>query len=210
MLFFLLSKERNCLSRSFSLSAGSTRTTVVTTSTTDISLGSNGLSDLNTRKVFKVDSLQEFLGLGINFDARSVQSRSFGNVVVTTFTFFFLQLEGDTTDGTTRDTLHQVGGETSNLVTKTLGLNNGDFIEDSLVDLEVESETRVVLFNDDTRSLLDSLGSILKTSVNVPLLILIEFPLFFYNLYLPQHIHIHSSITGLYIYLTRPYKSFIH
>jgi hypothetical protein len=55
-----------------------------------------------------------------------------------------------------------VGGETSNLVTKTLGLNDGDFVKDLLVDLEVESETRVVLFNDNTRSLLDSLGSTLK------------------------------------------------
>lgn len=144
------------------MSTGRTRTTVVTTTTTDISLSSNGVSDLNTRKVFKVDSLQEFLSLRVNFDSRSVQSREFGNVVVTTFTFFFLQLEGDTADGTTRDTLHQVGGETSNLVTKTLGLNDGDFVKDLLVDLEVESETRVVLFNDNTRSLLDSLGSTLK------------------------------------------------
>jgi hypothetical protein len=29
--------------------------------------------------------------------------------------------------------------------------------------LEVQSKTRVVLFNDDTRSLLDSLGSIRKS-----------------------------------------------
>jgi hypothetical protein len=52
-----------------------------------------------------------------------------------------------------------VGGETSNLVTKTLGLDDGNFIKDLLVDLEVKSKTRVVLFDNDTRSLLDSLGS---------------------------------------------------
>jgi hypothetical protein len=52
-----------------------------------------------------------------------------------------------------------VSGETSNLVTKTLGLDDGNFIKDLLVDLEVKSKTRIVLFNNDTRSLLDSLGS---------------------------------------------------
>jgi hypothetical protein len=38
-------------------------------------------------------------------------------------------------------------------------LDDGDFVKDLLVDLEVQSKTRIVLFNDDTRSLLDSLSS---------------------------------------------------
>jgi hypothetical protein len=103
--------------------------------------------------------ISAYLSFRINFDSRGIQSREFRNVIITTFTFFFLQLEGNTTDRTARDTLHQVGGETSNLVTETLGLNDGDLVKDLLVDLEVESKTRIVLFNDYTRSLLDSLGS---------------------------------------------------
>jgi hypothetical protein len=52
-----------------------------------------------------------------------------------------------------------MSGETSDLVAETLGLDDGDFVKDLLVDLEVQSKTRIVLFNDDTRSLLDSLSS---------------------------------------------------
>jgi hypothetical protein len=174
------------LSRGFSLSTGGTRTTVLTTTTTDISLSSNGVSNLNTGEVFKVNSLEEFLGLGVNLDERGIQSREFGNKVITTFTFFFLKLEGDTTDGTARNTLHQVSGETSNLVTETLGVNDGDFIKNSLVDLEIESKTRVVLLNDNTGCLLDSLSS--NATLN---------NLYMVNIYLSVYPSIHPSI---YIY----------
>lgn len=52
-----------------------------------------------------------------------------------------------------------MGGETGNLVTETLGVNDGDFIKDLLVDLEIESKTRVVLLDNNTGCLLDSLSS---------------------------------------------------
>ncbi len=57
------------------------------------------------------------------------------------------------------NTLHEMGGETSNLVAQTLGCNNGNLIGNLLVGLEVEGETGVVLFNNDTSSLLDGFSS---------------------------------------------------
>lgn len=101
-----------------------------------------------------------YLGVRVNLNSASVQGREFRNVVVSAFTFLLLQLEGDTADRTARDTLHQVGGETGNLVAETLRGNDGHLIADLLVGLEVQRKTRVVLFNQDTGGLLDGLGSI--------------------------------------------------
>lgn len=103
-----------------------------------------------------------YLSIGVNLNGASVQSREFGNVVVTTLTLFFLQLEGDTTNRTARDTLHQVGRETGDLVAKTLGGDDSNLVADTLVGLEVQRKTGVVLFNKDTGGLLDGLGSIIK------------------------------------------------
>jgi hypothetical protein len=142
------------------LGTGLARTTVVTATATDISLSSNRVGDRDTSEVLKVQGLKELVGFRINLNNRGIQGRELGHKVVTTLTLFFLKLEGDTGNRTTGDTLHQMGGETSNLVAKTLGLNDGDLIKDLLVDLEIKSKTRIVLFNNDTRGLLDSLGSI--------------------------------------------------
>ena len=59
------------------------------------------------------------------------------NVVVLSLSLLFLQLEGDTSDGSSLNSLHQVRGETSNLVSKSLGRDNGDLIADLLVGVEV-------------------------------------------------------------------------
>jgi len=45
-----------------------------------------------------------------------VQSRDLRNVVIFTFALLLLQLKGDTSDRTLLDTLHQMGGEASDLV----------------------------------------------------------------------------------------------
>ena len=45
----------------------------------------------------------------------------------------------------------------ANLVAKTLGGNDGDFIAKTLVGLEVERQLRVVTLNDDLGGLLDGL-----------------------------------------------------
>lgn len=61
------------------------------------------------------------LGVGIDSETlRRSEGGDLGDVVVLALTLLFLQLEGDTTDGTALDTLHQVGGEPADLVAQTL------------------------------------------------------------------------------------------
>jgi hypothetical protein len=70
-----------------------------------------------------------------------------------------LQLEGNTTYRAPLDALHQVGDEASNLVSHALGGNDGNLAGNSLVGVEVEGQTRVVLLDDDPRGLLNGLCS---------------------------------------------------
>lgn len=107
-------------------------------------------------------ALQEVLGVGINVELAglglaNIQSRDLRDVLVLALTLLLLELEGDTADGTTLDTLHQVRGVTSNLVAETLGGNDGDLIAKTLVGLEVQGELGVVTLNDDLGGLLDGL-----------------------------------------------------
>ena len=66
---------------------------------------------------------ETYPGIWVNLN-RGVKGGGFRDVVVLSFTLFFLELEGNTTDGTLLNTLHQVGREASNLVAETLGGNN--------------------------------------------------------------------------------------
>jgi hypothetical protein len=50
-----------------------------------------------------------------------------------------------------------MGGEAGDLVAQALASTDAHIGEETLVDLEVEGEARIVLFNKDTRSLLDGL-----------------------------------------------------
>ncbi|MCV2423816.1 hypothetical protein LNV47_24855, partial [Paucibacter sp. DJ4R-1] len=103
---------------------------------------------------------EEILGLGVNLDTVArVESRDLGDVVVLALTLLFLELEGNTTDRATLNTLHQVGGETRDLVAQALGRDDGHLIDNTLVGVEVKSEPGVVLLNEDTRSPLDGLGA---------------------------------------------------
>ena len=52
-------------------------------------------------------------------------------------TYFFLESKWNSSDGTLLNSLHQVSGVTSDLVSKSLGLNHTDIIDDSLVDMEI-------------------------------------------------------------------------
>lgn len=69
--------------------------------------------------------LQEILSLNIDIELAGlgvlgeVESGDLRDVLILTLTLLFLQLEGDTTDGSSLNSLHQVRGVTSNLnVTK--------------------------------------------------------------------------------------------
>ena len=127
-------------------------------------------------------ALEEILCLGINLQSilvlSEVEGGNFGDVLILSLTLLFLELEGDTTDGTTLNTLHQMCGVTGNLliymsecdsspqmpsssylVAETLGSNDCDLIADSLVGLEIEGQLWVVSLNDDLGGLLDGLGT---------------------------------------------------
>jgi hypothetical protein len=82
-----------------------------------------------------------------------------GNVVLTTLALLLLKLEGDTADRALLDTTHKVGNISSNLVSKTLGGDDGNITADLLVDVEVKGQLGVVLLDNDASSLLDGLGS---------------------------------------------------
>lgn len=113
-----------------------------------------------SKETVEVEGLEELLGVLVKFlRLLGFEGRDLGNVLVLTLTLLLLELEGDTADGSTLDTLHQVGGETGNLVSESLGGDDSDLIGNTLVGLEVESETGVVLLDESTRSSLDGLGS---------------------------------------------------
>lgn len=110
----------------------------------------------------ETEVLEKILGLAVDVQLaslREVEGRNLRNVLILALTLLLLKLEGDTTDGTTLNTLHQVGGVASNLVAQTLGSDDSDLVADALVGLEVESELGVVPLNDDLGGLLDGLGT---------------------------------------------------
>jgi hypothetical protein len=62
--------------------------------------------------------LQEILGLGIDIELAAlgeVEGRYLGHVLILPLTLLFLKLEGDTTDGSSLNTLHQMGSVTGDL-----------------------------------------------------------------------------------------------
>lgn len=84
-------------------------------------------------------------------------------------TLLLLELEGDTTDGSLLNSLHQVSGESGNLVPQSLGWDDGDLIDDPLVGVEVDGvQSRVVLLDEHPGGSLGCLGadSTLKEAVS--------------------------------------------
>lgn len=101
---------------------------------------------------FSVD-LQLTVGVG------QVQSRDLWDVLVLSLTLLFLQLERNTSNWTLLNSLHQVGGVTSDLVSESLGLDLSDLGGQSLVGLKVQSQLWVESFDQNLRGSLDSLSS---------------------------------------------------
>lgn len=73
--------------------------------------------------------------------------------------FFFLQLERNSSHWTSLNSLHQVCNKSSNLISHSLGRNNGDFSSYLLINMEIEGQSRVIFLDDDTSRFLDSLCS---------------------------------------------------
>lgn len=95
----------------------------------------------------------------VNEDLLNLELRLLWNEVHTALSLGLLELEGDTSDGSLLNSLHQVSNETSDLVSESLGRNDGNLLGDLLVQLEVQSELLVVLLNDVSSRSLDSLSS---------------------------------------------------
>ena len=110
--------------------------------------------------VFKRENLLEELhGVGIDGEGGSVDLRLLRDEVHASLALSLLKLEGDTADGTLLNTLHQVSDVTSDLVTKTLGGDDGNLLGDLLVELEVHGQLLVVSLDDLTSGSLDGLSS---------------------------------------------------
>lgn len=67
------------------------------------------------------ERLEEILGLAVNLELTAlalgeVQSGDLWDVLILALTLLFLELEGDTTDWSTLNTLHEMGGVTSDLL----------------------------------------------------------------------------------------------
>lgn len=138
-----------------------------------------GLSQLEAGDVVEFEHLQHLLGFWIHLDNVLFKSGHIGHVVVTTLAFFFLQLDRDTADLRVAQTLHQMRNKTanekqislssgctsyprmgcspSNLVSQRFCRDDGDFLNNALVGVEIQRQASVVFFNDDLRGLLDGL-----------------------------------------------------
>lgn len=64
-----------------------------------------------------------------------------GDEIHSALALLLLESEGDTTDGFLLDSLHKMSGETSDLVSESLGLDLGDVINDSLVHVEIVGQS---------------------------------------------------------------------
>ena len=127
-----------------------------------------------------VHSLQHGVGVSIHVDLLLGQGRHGGNEVQTTLSLLLLKLQGDATNRSSLDSLHQVLRhqhivpeptvtypaillrillEGKSAHSSTIWVSPKYHISHSLVVIEVQSQLLVVLLDDVSGSLLDSLGT---------------------------------------------------
>lgn len=58
-------------------------------------------------------------------------------------TYLLLESERDASNGSLLDALHQMGGEAGNLVSKSLGLDHCNVVDDSLIYMEVVGQPKI-------------------------------------------------------------------
>ena len=73
----------------------------------------------------------------LDLDLVDLNLGALGNEIHLSLALFLLETKRDTSDGSLLNSLHQVSGETSNLVAESLCLDLADVIDDPLVDMEV-------------------------------------------------------------------------
>jgi uncharacterized protein (DUF2336 family) len=83
----------------------------------------------------------------VNEDLLNIKFRFLWNEVHASLSLLLLELEGDVSDGTLLDSLHEMGDESSDLVSKALRGDDSNLLGDLLVQLEVESKLLVVLLD---------------------------------------------------------------
>lgn len=72
--------------------------------------------------------------------------RFFGDPIESSFSFLLLDFKRDAFDRSSLDSFDEMGGESSDFVSKFLGGDFSDFAQDSLVNMEVVGEFLVVFF----------------------------------------------------------------
>ena len=104
--------------------------------------------ELDSRQLSHVERLQHGHGVSVDLDALGVDGTDVRNVVQPSLSLLFLELERNTSNWTSLDTLHQVGGVTGDLVPKSLRLDDGNVVTQTLVGVEVQGHPVVVLLYD--------------------------------------------------------------
>ena len=114
---------------------------------------------MNARQILHLEVAKQARSVRVDFNVRNINNRLFGNVVILAFTLLLLKLERNALDGSLGNTPHKVGGVAGNLVPKTLGRDNCDFLHSTLVSVEVLGQAGVVFLNDELGSPLDGSGA---------------------------------------------------
>ena len=107
----------------------------------------------------EAQALEKVPRLLVDVDGPLVEGAHLGHEVETALALLLLKLQTDVPHGSLRDALHQVGGESRDLVPHALRGGDGDLVDDALVRVKVECESGVVLLDYGPRGLLDGLGS---------------------------------------------------
>jgi len=115
------------------------------------------LIDCNPIQASKSKRFKHVPCVRVDLDDLLFQGRNLGDKVQSALSFFFLQLKRDTADRPLRDSSHQMGCVSSNLVAHSLRRENCYLIDNTFVGVEVECEPSVVFLDNSASTLLDGL-----------------------------------------------------
>jgi len=116
-----------------------------------------GVDNLKFGDVAQFQHFQHVLGLNINFNSVDIQDGGLWDVVVSSLTLFLLQFDGNTSYSLVLKTFHQMGDETSDLVSEGFAGDDGNFLADTFVDMEIQRQSSVVFLDDKLGSFLNGL-----------------------------------------------------
>jgi len=96
------------------------------------------MANLNTIQTTISQILQQIPSLVTNHQIGLIQSTNLRHKVQPSFPLLLLKLQGDTSNGSVRDSAHKMGGESGNLVAHAFGGCYGDLIDYAFVGVEIE------------------------------------------------------------------------